>query len=261
MPPTTSVTLHPDLMGWNDQITPATHQKLQSADDVLGIITQLSDSTNDGGVLIDSKSPIAWRIHRDNHHIDRILPEVNVKFEGFTRNVDHSLSLRQNPVVLPLDAIQWMENVTGLSQDKIGRLIGVTRQAINGWKRGGRIADDNRQRIFAVRDVLERAISKHPTKELLTAWLDTPRGADGRTPAQLIEANEINRARFLAISSPSPRLARAPSWVNRPVPEAFRARAEHRQEAWPPDVDHGLDALIESEEDGTNEDGEELPLI
>lgn len=268
---TTSVTLRQSSLRWEDHATPVTRKvvstgstfddkKLQSADDVLDIITQLSDSTNDGGVLIDSKSPIAWRIHRDNYHIVRILPEVNVKLEGITRNVDHSLSPHQIPVELPLDAIHWIERMTGLNQDRIGRLIGVSRQAINGWKRGRRIADDNRQRIFAVRDVLKRALTNHPTKELLTAWLDTPRGADGRTPAQLIEANEINRARLLAISSPSPRLARAPSWVNRPVPDAFRARAERRQEAWSPDIDNGLSALIESEEDDTNEDGEDLPL-
>jgi transcriptional regulator with XRE-family HTH domain len=259
-------------MRWEDQVTPATRKvvstgsifddwKLQSNDEVLLFITRLADSTNDGGVLIDSNSPIAWGIYRDNNHIVKILPEVNLKFEGIIRHVDHSLSLHQTSVELPLDAIHWMESVTGLSQDRIGRLIGVTRQAINGWKRGGRIADDNRQRIFAIRDVLERAISKHPTKDLLTAWLDTPRGADGRTPAQLIEANEVNRARLLAISSPSPRLVRAPTWVNQPIPEAFSTGAERRQEVLPPNTDDELSQLLDKEENDTGEDGEVLPLI
>ena len=71
--------------------------------------------------------------------------------------------------------------------------------------------------------------------------------------------NEINRARLLAVSSPSPHLVRAPAWVKRPVPEAFRAGAERRQVAMPPDSDNELAALIEDEEDNSDEDGEVLP--
>lgn len=199
-------------------------------------------------------------MYGDSDHVVKILPEVNEKFEGHIRYIDHSLALYQNSVELPLDAIHWMENMTGLSQDRIGKLIGVSRQAINGWKRGGRIADDNRQRIFAVRDVLKRALTKYPSRDLLTTWLDTPRGADGRTPAQLIEANEINRARLLAMSSPSPRLAAVPPWVNRYVPEAFRAGAERRQEALPRETESELTKLIENGEYGIDEDGGAFPL-
>ncbi len=259
---TTSVTAYPNSpkrMEWKDRSTRTTYSKLQIDNDGFFSTTRLADSTNDGGVLIDNKSPIKWRMYGDSYHIINVLLEVNEKFEGNSRYIDHSLALYQNPVELPLDAIHWMESITGLSQDRIGKLIGVSRQAINVWKRGGRIADDNRQRIFAVRDVLKRAQTNHPSKDLLTTWLDTPRGADGRTPAQLIEANEINRARLLAMSSPSPRLKTVPSWVNRPIPEAFRAGAERRQEALPYHVDDEA-ALMSKDEDDMGEDEEESRL-
>jgi len=148
-----------------------------------------------------------------------------------------------------LNAIQWIKSATGLSQERIGRLIGVTRQTINRWEHGEPITDANRRRLFAVRDVLERAAILHPTPVELAAWLDRPRGADGRTPAELLEIDEIDRARYLAVSTPSPRLARPPAWVREPVPEAFRAGAEHRQEALPPPQDDELAALIGDEDE------------
>ena len=136
-----------------------------------------------------------------------------------------------------LNAFQWIKAATGLSQERIGRLIGVTRQTINRWENGEPITDANRRRLFAVCNVLERATLRYPTPAELVAWLDTPRGADGRTPAELLEMNEIDRARYLA------------AWVRRPVPEAFRAGAEHRQEALPPPRDDELGALIGDEDE------------
>ena len=268
MSSTDSITLLQNSIGWEDETTPAAqklHPIVQCQRDrfqVLRAISQLANNTSDGGVRLNSSSLLTWSICINVDSVCRILPQVNLNKEMITRPVDHyhSLSLKQTAIELPLDAIRWIESVTGLRQDRIGKLIGVTRQAINVWKRGGRIADDHRRRIFAVREVIERAAARHPTQEQLLAWLDTPRGVDGRTPAQLLEANEINRARLLAVSAPSPHPVRAPSWVNRPIPAAFPARAEHRQEAWSPDVDSGLGALIEREEDNTNEEGEDLPL-
>jgi transcriptional regulator with XRE-family HTH domain len=148
-----------------------------------------------------------------------------------------------------LNAFQWIKAATGLSQERIGRLIGVTRQTINRWENGEPITDANRRRLFAVCDVLERATLRYPTPAELAAWLDTPRGADGRTSAELLEMNEIDRARYLAVSTPSPHLASPPAWVRRPVPEAFRAGAEHRQEALPPPRDDELGALIGDEDE------------
>jgi len=152
-----------------------------------------------------------------------------------------------------LNAIRWIKAATGLSQERIGRLIGVTRQTINRWEHGDPITDANRGRLLLYARCWKRATLLYPTPVELAAWLDTPRGADGRTPAELLEMDEIDRARYLAVSTPSPRLARPPAWVRQPVPEAFRSGAEHRQEAQPPPQDDELAALI-SEEDEDVED-------
>lgn len=130
-----------------------------------------------------------------------------------------------------LNAVHWIKAASGLSQERIGRLIGVTRQTINRWENGEPITDAHRRRLFAVRDVLERSTLRNPTPAELAAWLDTPDAVDGHTPAELLEMGEINKARLLAISAPSPGLATTPEWVRRPIPEAFLAGAEHRQEA------------------------------
>jgi transcriptional regulator with XRE-family HTH domain len=148
-----------------------------------------------------------------------------------------------------ISAIQWIKAATGFSQERIGLLIGVTRQTINRWEHGEPITDANRRRLFAVREVLERATLLYPTSVELAAWLDTPRGAEGCTPAELFEAEEINKARLFAISTPSPGLVRPPAWVRQPIPEAFRAGAEHRQEALPPPQDDELAALIGDEDE------------
>ena len=118
---------------------------------------------------------------------------------------------------------------------------------MNGRRKGTPISGPNRQRLFAVREVLERAASRYKTKELLVAWLDTPAGADGRTPAQLLAENEISRARLLAMSSPSPRLVSPPAWVNRPIPENFRKGA-NGVTTLPPHPDSELDALVDNED-------------
>lgn len=153
-----------------------------------------------------------------------------------------------------LSALDWIKNVTGFSDERLARLVSITRQSINRWRHGEAVADANRRRVLVVKDVLERALDRFKMPNDLVVWLDTPRGADGRTPAELLEANEIGRARLLAVSAPSPRLKRAPSWTNRPVAEAFRAGAERRQKAVPPDQDDELLAVF-GEPGG--EDGEE----
>src|SRR5205823_979410 len=112
-----------------------------------------------------------------------------------------------------LNAMQWIKAATDLSQGRIGRLIGVTQQTINRWENGEPITDTNRRRLFAVRDVLERAMLRYPTPAELVAWLDTPDTVDGRTPAELLEMGDINRARLFAISTPSPGLGLLPEWV------------------------------------------------
>ncbi len=68
------------------------------------------------------------------------------------------------------------------------------------------------------------------TRDELRAWLETPRGADGRTPLECLAAGDLDRLRALALSVPSAHLTRAPSWVRSPVAPRFHAGAEHMQE-------------------------------
>jgi transcriptional regulator with XRE-family HTH domain len=192
------------------------------------------------------------------HQINELLEENRRLREQLARKEPHTAKEQDAaPDTSPphLNAIRWIKAATGLSQERIGRLIGVTRQTINRWENGEPITDANRRRLFEVRDVLERAARRYDTLDKLVEWLDRPRGAGGRTPAELLEAEEIDRARLFAVSTPSPGLAPVPEWVHRPVPEAFRTGAEHRQEAVPADDDDGLFALYENE----GEEWEELP--
>ena len=232
-------------------------------------IYKLADRTDDGGVLLTQEYKIPIPSHHGSIGTDLLLyfDQIAVIFTMMSSHRPHRLTSLPNTHQLHrleassphLEAVDWIKTATGFSQKRIGKMIGVTRQAINDWRKGLPISDHHRQRLFAVRDILERAWLRHPTRPQLIAWLDTPRGSDGRTPAQLLEANEINRARLLAVSSPSTSLKRAPAWVNRPIPEAFRAGAERRQEALPPDTDHELVYLLNEMEDDTDKDGEDLP--
>jgi len=274
MESTYSATLSPPAMIWEDQ-TSLADQKAQTIVTDIGnvmlkrdriqflcTIYRLADSTYDGGVCVrlDYSRFNAWiSLHRE--HISKVLlhPDLGNYLLAYAVG-RKQLEVSREPVKPHLEAIHWIETATGLPKERIGDLIGVTRQTINRWEKGEPIRDHNRRYLFAVREVLERASLRYPTPNELAAWIDTPRGADGRSPAQLLEANEINRARLLAVSSPSPRLRQVPSWVNQPVPEAFRAGAERRQQALPPDTDNELIALI-TEEQSSGEDGEDLPVI
>ena len=192
------------------------------------------------------------------HQINELIEENHRLREQLARKEPHAAKeqdIATDTSPPHLNAIRWIKAATGLSQERIGRLIGVTRQTINRWENGEPITDANRRRLFEVRDVLERAARRYNTADKLVEWLDTPRGAGGHTPAELLEAEEIDRARLFAVSTPSPGLAPVPEWVHRPIPEAFRAGAEHRQEAVPPSDDDELFALYENED----EEWEELP--
>jgi hypothetical protein len=145
------------------------------------------------------------------------------------------------------EAVEWIKTATGLSWERVGRLVGVTRQAVNAWKQGRPIADDHRRRLFEVRDVLERAAKRNPEPGGLAAWLDTPRGADARTPANLLEAGEVAKARLLALSSPSRGVKAPPEWARRGAREAY-LNSRERVRALPPERDEQLAA--EASEDG-----------
>lgn len=149
-------------------------------------------------------------------------------------------------------SIAWIKRATGLSRERIGRLLGVTRETVDNWENDRPIADARRRHLLAVQDVLRRAALRYPSPEQLAAWLDAPRGEDARTPAQLLEAGEIDRARYLAVSVPSDGVRPAHASSSRPVPKAFRAGAERRQVAVGPDANAGEDIdafLVDADED------------
>lgn len=146
-------------------------------------------------------------------------------------------------VETPQAALQWMKAATGLSDGEIANLLGVSRPTLDAWRRGGKISTRRLRRLYAVHDVLRRAASRLSSPEELRVWLVTPRGADGRTPEDLLRSNEIDRARLLAMSSPSSRLVRPPAWVRQPVPDAWRAGAEARQEPELPEDEQDIPAV------------------
>ncbi|CAN5587290.1 hypothetical protein BH23CHL2_BH23CHL2_26020 [soil metagenome] len=140
-----------------------------------------------------------------------------------------------------LSALTWIKDRTQLSDERLAELIGVSRTAINNWRKGRVIHPNNRARILAVEDVLQRAADRYRTRIELTAWLDTPRGRNGLTPFDLLKTGEFDRARYLAVSRPSARVkakrvlaANAELW-----PQAV----EHRQEPIAPE-DSELDGLL-----------------
>ncbi len=198
---------------------------------------------------------------QSQEEIIRALRQQIDELTAANRRLQEQLAAKKQDAVsdtnLPhLNAVHWIKTASGFSQERIGRLIGVTRQTINRWENGEPITDAHRRRLFAVRDVLERSTLRNPTPAELAAWLDTPDAVDGRTPAELLEMGEINKARLLAISTPSPGLATTPEWVRRPIPESFLAGAEHRQEAlrFEQDDEHVASAFDDDE-------WEELPNI
>jgi len=210
---------------------------------------QLPYSSGDSSIQIFQFSPFACHSYV---LCENFLHIYSKKYALYTRFSDISLAmLLHEPDIVALvecevenagvpsspsiEAIRWIKEKTGFSQERIARLLGTTRHTLYNWERGGSISDHNRQRLLAVKGVLERAAFRHTTSGMLATWLDTPRGVEGYTPAWLLEQNEIGKARLFAVSHPSPRLIRAQPWVRRPLPGKFRAGEEHYDEALPPE--------------------------
>jgi len=228
----------------------------------IDILCRFRESTGDGEVRLRKSLPKPnWTCRRSGEQVIVLLTQTPLSEELLTRISNNWFVWEQTPKLPPhLDAIHWIKEATDLSQERIGQLVNVSRQTIINWENGYPITDTHQQRLFAVREVLERAARQHQSQTELKAWLDTPRGADGHTPAQLLKANEINRARLLAVTSPSSSLIRPPAWVKRSIPEKFLAGAERHQEVLPPEADSDLSILIENGEYGIDENGEVFPL-
>jgi transcriptional regulator with XRE-family HTH domain len=115
-----------------------------------------------------------------------------------------------------LEALAWIEETTGFSQERVGQLLGVTGQTVSEWQQARTpISDEQCERLLTVREILGHALSHQ--KEPLATWLDTPRRVDDPTPAQLLAADEMGKARFQAVASPL-----RPNLRNRPAPKQVR---------------------------------------
>lgn len=196
--------------------------------------------TYDGGVILSDQIERMWNVKRTPWFNRSVFVSTRWRYPySLTPLPRIAPSLKQeqaNVVSQPhIEALEYIKETTGLADDRIAALLGVSRQALDAWRSGKSIKDKNRQRIFAVRDVIERATKRYQTRDQLLAWLDDPRGLDGYTPAKLLAAGEIDRARFLAVAYRSPGLRAPRAWTRQEVARPFRGITEYRDEAVPPE--------------------------
>jgi hypothetical protein len=112
-----------------------------------------------------------------------------------------------------------IKQLTGLNKTRIAEdLFGVTKQAYNAWERGLNISDQNLARVLETRDVLFRAVARHPN---LREWLLTPRGARAERPQDLLKAGEFGKARLLAMSAAPPRESPLADWILESTPDPW----------------------------------------
>lgn len=143
------------------------------------------------------------------------------------------------------EAIIKIKEFSQLSDETIADFIGVSRSAIDKWKKNGSIRKKKLQKLLAVKEILERAYTFYNSKEKLATWLYTPRGKEGYTPAALIEEGKLDLARLYAESYRSQNLETIPTWVHEPNTRGGKVIVE-KDEAVPP---HIVDDLIPLEED------------
>lgn len=260
------VLLEPDMKGTDsDLVLPRGGTALYDYEEYRSIQAALMQRIADSyeGVTITSTSRVLWRPMWGFWYSGDILMFIGslVRSWGISsiRDVDVSMALADTSEVQSeppyVEAVRWIKETTRLPWDRVAELLGVHRQSLYLWLNNGAISDGNKRHLLAVRDVLERAHRRYRTPEELSAWLDTPRGPDARTPAQLLSSGEVDRARLLAVSSPSPGVIPAQRWASQPLPERFRSGAESRQEALPPEEDDELFARYS--EPGGEDDGPE----
>lgn len=144
-----------------------------------------------------------------------------------------------------LEALSWIKQVTALPDRRIAGLLDVKRQTLHNWLRGSAMTDTNRRRVLVTDEVLRRAAAQHGTGQELKAWLDTPRGPEGVTPAKLLEAGRTDEARYFAVAAPSARLNRAPTWITDRAQIAEPGR-EELPRAGPTECDVSEDNTAES---------------
>lgn len=131
------------------------------------------------------------------------------------------------PLALPAhtQAVHWIQHATGLSEGSVAELLGVERMTVRNWKAAKAIREASLRRLFETRDVLQRARRQYSGQAELVAWLYTPDGEHGISPARLLDQGEFDRARFLAVLTPTT-VEPMPVWARRPVAAAWRGAME-----------------------------------
>jgi transcriptional regulator with XRE-family HTH domain len=194
------------------------------------VFNMLGSSTDDGGARLNA--PIKRAVHTG--------PALLFKA---SRTPIPKNTLPSKEFLTQRDILQWLKLGTGLSYGRIATLLGVSRPTIYAWERDEPITDANRRRLLEIYDVLQRAARIYTTPSQLRHWLDMPSGADALSPAQLIAAGEINRARLLAVSAPSSQVVPPPNWIRQAVAPKFRSSSEPMDEPVALD-DNNLDAEV-----------------
>lgn len=193
---------------------------------LLQMLASLARGTNDGGFRL--RQPCNWALDATGS-----LVLLHTRGPSAT---DATAERSDTSISCHTETLNWIRGATGLPDESIGKLLGVSRQALNLWDRGRPISEQNLQRLLTVKDILMRAAIRNPEPEQLRAWLYTPHGTYGKTPADHLAAEELDRARYLARVSRSDRVVAPPARTRRPLPEAFRQGAERRQEAVAPET-------------------------
>ncbi|MGA7732570.1 MAG: hypothetical protein WCD37_15025 [Chloroflexia bacterium] len=140
------------------------------------------------------------------------------------------------------NALKWIRAATMLSSSELAYILGVTMEQLHMWQNGKDISNEDEGRILAVRNILKRAESKYVTPKKLSTWLKTPVNSLELTPADALHNGEIDRARFLAVATPSP----LPKSQVRRNSRVIRSNENVRrgQEALPPEADVSVIDLL-----------------
>lgn len=256
----------PNLIGVHSETTPTTqrsqqhveHQKMQSGR-VQQLIAEVLNTLAASATYVTlgnaewnkSGRTINLEVYGRTLNINLISPELTRSFIVTPRNRTSTMA---DPHSEPyVKALAWIKEATTLSDQRIGELLGVSRQTIVKWQKGIKPHWVHKQRLLAIHSVIQQAAIQHKSPDALTAWLDTPRGTRGQTPADMLINRQIDRARRYAVSSSSSKIRRPPAWILDPVPEKYKASIETRQEPSPPFDEDELTAFFAEEPDNAEE--------
>ncbi len=182
---------------------------------------------------IESASPQFWQVEVQGRALR--LRWSSLELGVSTLPQESVLSAGVPTGMAAIEAVRWLKQATRLSEERLGDLVHATRPTLDTWEQtGGPIRPAKLEHLLAVTDVVRRAAAHYPD---LVAWLYTPRGANGRTPAELLKAEDYDQARVLAVTTPSSGVQSAAAWARRPVAPRFAQLAEPRMEPLRPALD------------------------